>query len=280
MSSPKNYIRKFAVAGGFYPRDPVLLRKELERSFSLGYGEYREVSEQLSVAGSIVPHAGYTYSGSVASFSYGFLRSKIKAETIVIVGPNHTGYGTPVSVWPKGKWETPLGFLQVDEKISEKILESFPDFDPISHVYEHSIEVQLPFIQFVYGFDVKIVPICVLDQSLHTSLQLGDVIAEAVRGHTVVLLASSDFSHYVPQFLAEQNDGAIIQGILEMDEAKVLDQADKLDVNACGLGPIVSVIRALKSLGVRKAQLLKYATSGNVTGDYTSVVGYASIVFY
>ncbi|HLH45354.1 MAG TPA: AmmeMemoRadiSam system protein B [bacterium] len=280
MSSSKSYIRKFAVAGGFYPRDPGLLRKELEMSFSLGYGEHTDSGEQLPIVGAIVPHAGYTYSGSVASYSYGFLKSRIKPPTIIIVGPNHTGYGTPVSVWPKGVWETPLGGLQVDEQISEKLLETFPDFDQSSHLFEHSIEVQLPFIQFIYGMDVKIVPICVLDQSLQTSIALGDAIAKAISGRPIVLLASSDFSHYVPQSIAEQNDHALIKAILDMNEEKVLSVADNLDVNACGLGPIVTVIHALKILGIGKAQLLKYATSGDVTGNYESVVGYASVVFY
>lgn len=280
MTSQHDLIRKHAVAGGFYPRDPLLLRREIERAFSLGYGKYERPKESLSIVGAVAPHAGYTYSGSVASYTYGFLASTIIPETIIIVGPNHTGYGTSVSVWPRGKWETPLGFSPIDEEVSAALLKSFPDFDPLSHQFEHSIEVQLPFIQYVFGFEVKIVPICVLDQSLETSLRLGDAIAGSVHNRRVAIIASSDFSHYVPHEVAKENDHAVIKAILEMNEEKIMSEADRLDVNACGLGPIVAVTRALKKLGIKRAELLKYATSGEVTGDYNSVVGYSSIVFY
>lgn len=280
MSSQDNPVRKHAVAGGFYPRDPLLLRREIERSFSLGYGPYERPKNGLPLAGAVAPHAGYTYSGTVASFSYGFLASRTNPETIIIVGPNHTGYGSSVSVWPKGRWETPLGSLSVDHEIAAALLSSFPDFDPLSHEFEHSIEVQLPFIQHVFGFEVKIVPVCVLDQSLETSISLGDAIAGSVKNRRVAIVASSDFSHYVPHIVAKQNDLAVIDAILEMNEEKIMAEADRLDVNACGLGPIVAVTHALKKLGVKRTELLKYSTSGEVTGDYNSVVGYASIVFY
>jgi AmmeMemoRadiSam system protein B len=276
-----NLTRKPAVAGGFYPREPSMLRKEIEKSFIQGYGLYVEEQQpQLAIAGAIVPHAGYTYSGIVASYSYGFLRSRVHPKSIIIIGPNHTGYGTPISVWPKGTWETPLGQLSVDEQISRELLESFPDFDPLSHEFEHSIEVQLPFIQYVYGFDVKIVPVCMLDQSLNTAIRLGDAISRVVSTHPIIILASSDFSHYVTHQQAMRNDSAVIKAILEFNEQKVLDIADKLGVNACGLGPIISTIHALKKLNAKNAQLLKYSTSGEATGDYNNVVGYASVVFY
>lgn len=273
-------VRKHAVAGGFYPREPTLLRKEIERAFSLGFGPYEKPRESLPVAGAVAPHAGYTYSGTVASYSYGFLASKITPETIIIVGPNHTGYGSAVSVWPEGRWETPLGSLFVDEEIAKSLLRTFPDFDPLSHEFEHSIEVQLPFIQHVFGPQVKIVPVCVLDQSLETSLLIGEAIASSVDKKCVAIVASSDFSHYVPHDVAKENDEAVIRAIIEMNEEKIMREADRLEVNACGLGPIVAVTHAVKKLGLKKAELLKYATSGEVTGDYNSVVGYASIVFY
>jgi AmmeMemoRadiSam system protein B len=272
-------IRKAAVAGGFYSRDRDLLKGELERAFSIGYGPLPKMGSGAEPVGAVVPHAGYTYSGAVASYSYGFLRSKIKPDSIIIVGPNHTGYGSDVSVWAEGEWESPLGSLKVDDEIGELLLKRFPDFDPLSHRFEHSIEVQIPFIQYVYGFDVKIVPVCVLDQSPQTMLELGSAIADVVRSRRVVLLASSDLSHYESHEVVSSIDSHVINAILEMNEKKIYEEADEFGVSACGLGPIVSVVHAMKLLRNTQAQLLQYSTSGEVTGDYTSVVGYASIVF-
>jgi len=267
------------VAGGFYSRDRDLLKSELERSFSIGYGPLPKMGSGIQPVGAVVPHAGYTYSGLVASYSYGFLRSVIKPDSIIIVGPNHTGYGSDVSVWGEGEWESPLGSLKVDDELGKLLLKRFPDFDPLSHRFEHSIEVQIPFIQYVYGFDVKIVPICVLDQSIQTMLELGSAIADVAGRKRVVLLASSDFSHYESHEVVSSIDSHLINAILTMDEKKIYEVADEFDVSACGLGPIVSVVHAMKLLRNVQAQLLQYSTSGEVTGDYTSVVGYASIIF-
>jgi AmmeMemoRadiSam system protein B len=272
-------IRKAAVAGGFYSRSRDLLLSELKRSFELGFGVLPEPGGDTRPAGAIVPHAGYTYSGSVASYSYGKLRQIKKPEVAIIVGPNHTGYGSNVSIWPSGEWETPLGSLKVDEQLAGKLLSDFSESDLLSHRFEHSIEVQLPFIQYVWGPTVRIVPVCVLDQDLPTMKKLGAAIAGICTGHNVVLLASSDFSHYESHDVVSSIDAVVLEAILRMDVNEMYEAADKQGVSACGLGPIASVITAMSTIGPSKAELLRYATSGDATGDFTSVVGYASVVF-
>ncbi|MEM3671196.1 MAG: AmmeMemoRadiSam system protein B [Thermoprotei archaeon] len=281
--------RKPAVADGFYPSSPALLLKDIERSFSLGFGNpgkpevgsggaqsHRHVNRLAAIA----PHAGYTYSGAVASYTYGYAVSKMVPETVIVVGPNHTGYGSDVSVWPDGEWETPIGSLRVDSEAASVILHDFEHFDPSSHELEHSIEVQLPFIRYVYGEEAAIVPVCVLDQSVETMMRLGETLARAaqVRERTL-LVASSDFSHYVPERYAREVDLELLKQIEAMDELAVARKADELDSNACGLGPIIAVVSAAKRLGLTRARLLKYSTSAEATGDRESVVGYASMVF-
>lgn len=273
-------IRKVAVADGFYPKSPGLLLEELNRCFSKGFGNLPEFGNEKKPIGGIVPHAGYTYSGSVASYTYATIRAYKKPETVVIVGPNHTGYGSDVSVWYEGEWETPLGLLKIDEEVSRILLKDFPEFTYEAHEFEHSIEVQLPFIYYTFGPEVKIVPVCVLDQSLKKMIKLGESLSAAVNGKNVALLASSDFTHYEPQKVAMSNDLQVIQAILRLDEKEVIKVADELGVNACGLGPIISVINCLKKLGKVEAKMLKYSTSGDATGNYDSVVGYASVVFF
>lgn len=230
--------------------------------------------------GAVVPHAGYTYSGTVASYSYGYTRTKITPKLVIIIGPNHTGYGSAVSVWPDGTWYTPIGGIEVDSESAREVMRVFPEFDPMSHIYEHSIEVQLPFIKYVFGPNVRILPICVLDQSLPTMIKLGDAVAGAAEkiGKTLIL-ASSDFSHYVPEDYAAKVDGELIKAVISMNEELVEREADRLYSNACGIGPIMATMRSCSRLGCGSSRMLKYLTSAWATGDRASVVGYASIVF-
>lgn len=270
--------RRAAVAGGFYPKDAALLAREIERCFEIGYGRPERSEEYKGPLGVVSPHAGYTYSGVVQSFSYGYAKRRKVPETVIIVGPNHTGYGSGVSIWPDGEWETPLGNLKIDSQLAEVLLERFPEFTPEAHRYEHSIEAQLPFVRYVFG-EVKIVPICVLDQSLDTMRSLGELLRKAIQEKNVLLVASSDFTHYEPEDAVNRKDMELIRKILELDAEGAYATAEEKGINACGLGPILAVMYALKDVPLLKAKLLKHATSADATGDRSSVVGYASIAF-
>lgn len=270
--------RRAAVAGGFYPKDAALLVREIERCFEIGYGKPESSEQYRGPLGVVSPHAGYTYSGPVQSFSYGYAKRRKVPETVIVVGPNHTGYGSDVSIWPEGEWETPLGSLKVDTQVARALLEKFPEFTPEAHKYEHSIEVQLPFVRYVFG-DVRIVPVCVLDQSFDTMRSLGEHLGKLVREKNVLLVASSDFTHYEPEDVVNRKDMELIRKILEFDIEGAYEVAEEKGINACGLGPIIAVMYAMMETPSVQAKLLKHATSADATGDRASVVGYASIAF-
>lgn len=262
-------IRYPAVAGSFYPSDPVELRKLL---FSL-LSRVPE-AEEREVIGVVVPHAGYVYSGPVAAHAYRALEKTTHPhDRVVVVGPNHTGYGAPVSVFPRGEWVTPLGPVPVDEEMARHIVErSSAELDTDAHIFEHSIEVQLPFLQMIYP-TFSFVPITMMDQSHDVAEDLAGAIPE-----DVLLVASSDFSHYVPADVAERLDKLVIERILALDAPGVEQVVREQKISVCGYGPIMTLVEWAKRQGAR-AELLKYATSGDVTGDYSNVVAYAAVVF-
>ncbi|MBP2031145.1 AmmeMemoRadiSam system protein B [Methanohalophilus levihalophilus] len=263
-------MRQPTVAGQFYPLAPRSLKKELGRCF-----RGLELSE-TPVKGVIVPHAGYVYSGEVAANSYARLP---KAETFVIFGPNHTGYGSPVAL-SCDDWSTPIGDIATDFELCKKLAGSIVDMDEVAHRYEHSIEVQIPFLQYRFGDDFKILPICLGMQDMDTAVEVGREVAKAAKelGRDVVFIASSDFTHYEPQEEAQGKDETLIEAILEMNIEEFYKRIVELNASACGYGPIAAMLAASKEMGATSAKLLKYATSGDVSGDYSAVVGYASIV--
>ncbi|MEM2025111.1 MAG: AmmeMemoRadiSam system protein B [Desulfurococcaceae archaeon] len=280
-------LRRPVVAGYFYPRDKEDLVEMIEWSFKhrLGPGKTPSLNKtrKHNILGFIVPHAGYTYSGPIAAHSYYEAASEGVPETVVILGTNHTGYGKPVSIYPEGVWETPLGLLEVDSELGEKIAElsEIADIDEYAHLEEHSVEVQLPFIQYIYGDKVKILPIVI---GVHTPELASDVsaaIANAVRSlnRDVIIISSSDFTHYEPYETALEKDSAAINRILELDTNGFYRVVIDENVTICGPGGIMTIMEIAKSAGA-KAALLKHATSGDIGGDKSSVVGYATIKYY
>jgi AmmeMemoRadiSam system protein B len=233
------------------------------------------------IVGLVVPHAGYMASGPVAAHAYYHLAKDGKPEVIVIFGPNHTGQGSALSIVNEGAWRTPLGDVEIDTKTANKILRASKiiDVDDRAHIYEHSIELQLPFLQYLYGSDFKFVPICFMMQDLKSSQEVGKAVASVLKGINGLVIASSDMTHYEPQERAEKMDKLAGDVALEMDEERYYNIVESYGISTCGYGPIIAVIKAAKELGAKKSKLLSYGTSGDVLGDRSSVVGYTSISF-
>ncbi|MDZ4245956.1 MAG: AmmeMemoRadiSam system protein B, partial [Dehalococcoidia bacterium] len=276
-------VRSPAVAGAFYPGNAGELRQLVERCFkhSLGPGSLPRVipGGKRSLAGLVCPHAGLIYSGPVAAHGYFQLASRAKPERVVILGPNHHGYGPALSLSAALAWETPLGRIAIDGEGAKKLLAGNPALrqENDAHVYEHSLEVQLPFLQYLYGEDFKIIPIAMSEQGLAESTKLGLTIAGAFPADDTVVIASSDFSHYEPQAAAEKLDGLAIKAIEKMDGDGLFSAIARHGITMCGPGPVTAAMAACRQWGVTEARLLRYATSGDVSGDYSRVVGYASI---
>lgn len=270
------------VAGQFYAGTKSELLRQIERCYldKHGPGKLPKVGKGMrKLVGLVSPHAGYMYSGPVAAHGFFRVAEDGLPECVVLLGPNHTGAGSGVSIMTSGRWKTPLGEVQIDEDLSNRIRSSSDiiDEDTLAHAYEHSIEVQLPFLQHLFEDKFKIVPICMMLQDERTSLEVGDAIAEAAAGKDVLIIASTDFTHYEPQRLAVERDRKVIERIMEMDPGGVVRTVDEKGITMCGYGPVSAMLQAAKRLGARRAELLKYATSGDTAGPMAQVVGYASI---
>ncbi|MEE9594033.1 MAG: AmmeMemoRadiSam system protein B [Candidatus Hydrothermarchaeales archaeon] len=269
-------MRQPAVAGQFYSSDAKKLREQIEGCFlhKLGPRRLPEHGEGR-IAGAVVPHAGYMYSGPVAAHAYYELAKYEKPETLIIMGPNHIGMGSGVAV-SKDVWKTPLGEVEVDEDCADLLWKNCDvvDLDETAQEFEHSIEVQLPFLQYIYD-DFKFVPICMALQDLETSREVGEAISK-MKG--ALVLASSDFTHYEPAADAKAKDEPAIQRVLELDEGGFVQTVYEGNMSICGSGPIAACVSALKGKA-EKGELLKYATSGDITGDHSKVVAYAAIAF-
>jgi len=274
-----------AVAGSFYADNEGELRTQIHECFlhRLGPGTVPSVPGEIdeSLLGLVVPHAGYEYSGPVAAHSYQRLAVSGPRPSVIILGPNHSGYGSGVSINNTGEWSTPLGEVPVDAEMANRIVKSsgLIDVEDSAHRSEHSIEVQLPFLQFIYPRRFKFVPICMMLQDLETSKDVGEAVAEAVQGNRAIVIASSDWTHYEPQEKAVAKDKLAIQAAVNMDPARFQDTIEEQRVSACGFGPVTALIHAAKILSGNKATVLSYQTSGDVTGDTTAVVGYAALAF-
>lgn len=278
-------IRSPAVAGSWYAGTPNRLRDQIEELFThrLGPGSLPQTVKEgpRNLVGLVVPHAGYMASGPVAAHAYHRLAKDGKPDVIVIFGPNHTGRGSALSIMNEGVWRTPLGDVEIDTETANKILSAsrIVDVDDKAHAYEHSIELQLPFLQYLYGSEFKFVPICFMMQDLMSSREVGKAVAEALRGKNGLVIASSDMTHYEPQERAEKKDKMAIDAALKMDETQYYHTVEAYGISTCGYGPVIAAITASKELDAKKAQLLCYKTSGDVIGDRSAVVGYASIAF-
>jgi len=277
-------LRRPAVAGSFYAGDSKSLNIQIENCFlhRIGPGEIPLVNtkKENNIIGLISPHAGYMYSGPVAANGFYKIALDGKPDTIIILGPNHRGFGENISIMVEGRWETPLGELEIATDIAENILKNSKIIknDKKAHQYEHSIEVQLPFIQYIFGRDIKFVPICMTRQDINTDIEIAQSICSSVVDKNILIIASSDFTHYEPQEYAENVDKQAINAILEFNPKKLYDMIYHQNLTMCGPGPITVMLIVCETLGAKKAELLKYATSGDVSGMYDQVVGYASII--
>lgn len=262
-------MRRASVAGQFYPG-----RKEELVSEMKGYLSRADVS-RTACFGAVVPHAGYMFSGPVAAYAY---KAIPEVETYVILGPNHRGSGSGVAV-STDRWSTPLGEVEIDIDFIKALPMEIVDEDEVAHRYEHSLEVQLPFLQYLFrGF--KIVPICIGLQDELSALEIGNEVSMAIKktGKKTVILASSDFSHYEPDKVAREKDRYFIDAILTLDISEFYKRLYEKDASVCGYGAIAALIQASKNLGAKKGELLKYGTSGDIIPDRSGVVGYAAIV--
>jgi AmmeMemoRadiSam system protein B len=277
-------LRQPAVAGSFYDGDSKSLNKQIKNCFlhKIGPGEIplTNPKRKSNIIGLVSPHAGYMYSGPVAANGFYKVALDGKPDTIIILGPNHRGFGENISIMTEGKWRTPLGELEIDAEMAEDILKNSKIIknDKKAHQYEHSIEVQLPFIQYIFGNDIKFVPICMTRQDINTDIEIAQSICSSVVDKNILVIASSDFTHYEPQEYAENVDKQAINAILEFNPKKLYDIIYHQNLTMCGPGPITAMLIACKTLGAKKAELLKYATSGDITGMYDQVVGYASLI--
>ena len=266
-------VRKPAVAGQFYPGTAQALRKEIE-SLVL------KQDKLLDVIACMLPHAGYMYSGKVAAQTVSTVKIK---EKVVLFGPNHTGYGTPYSIMAEGAWQTPLGVVKIDSVLAKKILagSKYLEADEEAHLYEHSLEVELPLFQY-FKSDFEMVPIAFLSDDFQALCAVGREVAVALMEikDRAMIVASSDMTHYESHAEAFRKDHEAIKAILELDEEKLFQRVKSLKISMCGYAPAIAMISAAKALGAKSAKLINYQTSGDVTGDMESVVGYAGIIIY
>jgi AmmeMemoRadiSam system protein B len=278
-------IRRPTQAGAFYEGDAEALKTQIENCFLQEFGPKKRPKVNKDgpreVIGLVCPHAGYMFSGAVAANAYYELASDGKPDTVVILGPNHTGRGSALAVVNEGFWRTPLGDVEIDGETANQIVREMriADVDDLAHRFEHSIEVQLPFLQYLYGSEFKFVPICFQMQDLSSAVEVGRALVEVLANKNAVVIASSDMTHYEPQGNANAKDMAALKAVEAMDEKRFYSIIEAQNVTACGYGPIAAVITAAKGLGAKEAKLLCYKTSGDTTGDYSSVVGYAAVCF-
>ena len=273
-------VRKSAVAGAFYPATPDALRSLLDWCYSRGAAPGRAGDAgDLRLLGLVCPHAGYIYSGPVAAHAYARLARAPRPELVVVLGPDHRGAGASAATSPDDAWETPLGVMRVDRRASERLeaLAPFVQPDGRAHAFEHSIEVQVPFLQGIYGDAVPFLPVLVTRQDARACRRLGDALAEALEGRRAVIIASSDLTHYESAAVVAEKDRHAIAPILHLDAAGFARAVRTHGVSCCGYGPIVAMLTAAKRLGATQARLLAYGTSADTSGDASSVVGYAAI---
>jgi AmmeMemoRadiSam system protein B len=272
----QSFIRPPAAAGMFYPDDADQLRNEVSGLIS------SEPPTKLSgsVFALVVPHAGYMYSGYTAARAFALLQG-LKIGTIVLVGPSHREYFDGISIFPGAAYQTPLGTVIVDEEMRTEMLEKFSSVQSSlqGHRSEHSLEVQLPFLQHV-AHESKILPIIMGDQRRNYCVQLAEALAESVRGKNVLLVASSDLSHYYPYEVAQRLDAVVLSSLQNLDEKQLMHDLETERTEACGGGPVVAVLTAAKMMGANSCSILHSCNSGDVTGDRDTVVGYVSAALW
>ena len=263
-------LRKAVFAGDWYPGDPERLRAALESYIG-------ETAGDEEVVGVVAPHAGYMYSGHVAGAVYRKVRIP---DTVVVLCVNHRGVGARAALMGSGHWETPLGRVPIHEELAKDLKKKvdFLEEDAGAHSREHSLEMQVPFLQY-RNQGVRMVPICLQRLDYSECAALGEALAEALQGlsEPVLLVASTDMTHFESEKDARRKDMLAIERVLQVDPAGLYETVTERGISMCGVIPTTSVLCACKALGVEKGTLVRYATSGDVSGEYSSVVGYAGI---
>lgn len=266
------------VSGIFYPANPDKLKKNIETLLSL----VPESKEELTPLGLISPHAGYIYSGQTAAFGYKLLEKK-KFDTVIVMGPSHTTFIMKSSVYPEGVYRTSLGDVEIDSEIADKLLQNkdIISFEEEAHLQEHSIEVQLPFLQIVLK-NFKFVPIIIGNQNLDYADELSTAIFEIMKDcdKKFLVIASSDLSHYHSSDVAKRMDRYVAEAIKRFDYKTLAKKLADGTAEACGAGAILTLIKLMLSLGCKRCDILDVTNSGKTTNDYSRVVGYLSAAFY
>lgn len=269
-------IRKSVIAGTWYPGDPAVLRGEIRR--------YLDAASVKPVGGPVVglvsPHAGYAYSGRIAAHGYRLVEGQ-RYDAVVIIGPSHRVLFHGASVWPSGGYATPLGVVPVDGELAGAILGADPavNADRRPHAAEHSVEIQLPFLQVALG-SFAFVPIVMGTQDLRTCEVVADAVWKASKGRNVLVVGSSDLSHFHSYEQAKRLDGVVVDRVRKRDYRGLARELEDGSCEACGGGPVVTAMLFAEKAGARGVQVLHYANSGDVTGDRRQVVGYLSAAFY
>lgn len=263
--------RQPAVAGQFYPGNREQLACELMEMI-------QDTAEKKRAFGIIAPHAGYIYSGAIAGKVYGIIEIP---QTVLIIGPNHHGQGTAAALYPSGEWLTPLGPVTINTRLNDCISRHTPfvQTDQLAHAREHSLEVQVPFLQSLRS-DVTISALCLGHGDYQALRQIGEGIAAAITeyGEDVLIVASSDMTHYESAAMARKKDHLALDRVLAFDPEGLLSVCSSEGITMCGVVPAAIMLTAAASLGATKAELVAYGSSGDVTGDNSQVVGYASVL--
>lgn len=267
--------RKCAVSGSFYPSDAEKLKSAIS-----GFFANVKLQRRAKTSVIVAPHAGYEYSGKTAAYAYSVLED---AETFVILCPNHTGLGSTVSISAHSQWETPLGNLRVDEDFANALADALKiERDDLAHLQEHAIEVQLPFIIRKFGNKVRIVLVCIATDNFNSLIGMGRAISQIQNElkRKICVIASSDFSHFIPLESAREKDFEAIERINKLDARGFYELVHKKRLSICGYGAIIAAMAYAQEIGLKRAELLHYSTSADATHDKSSVVGYAAVAFY
>ncbi|HYA12882.1 MAG TPA: AmmeMemoRadiSam system protein B [Syntrophales bacterium] len=269
-------IRKSIIAGTWYPDNPKTLRTEIENFFH----NVPDKKIDGKIIGLVVPHAGYVYSGQIAAFAYKIIRGET-FDAVIVLGPSHRAFFHGVSIYDRGGYETPLGVVPVDVSLAKDILAQSKMIAniPAAHSQEHSLEIQLPFLQVALG-EFRFVPLVMGEQNRQTCETLAESIFRAIGDRKVLIVGSSDLSHFHSYEKAVKLDNVVLKHIEKLDGRGLIKDMENNICEACGGGPAAVTMMVSEKLGADRAKILKYANSGDVTGDRGSVVGYASAVFY
>ena len=266
-------IREYVVAGQFYPSNPENLKEDIERLKP-------KENSKVSAKGIIIPHAGYMYSGKVAVSTINKVKPKKK---VIILGPNHTGIGETFSVFSEGEWKMPFGNIKIDASLARNIIgdASVIKEDYSAHLHEHSIEVELPILQYFFG-DFEFVPVVCGISGINQYQEVANRIYKAIINmqDDILIVASSDMTHYEDDSSARKKDSLAIESILKLDEKELIKRVEEYNISMCGIAPVSILLHCCKLLKASKAEVVLYQTSGDASGDYSSVVGYLGAIVH